>query len=64
MAASQPEGRSHEALGTAPLVYTSSKAALDRLCGVVTPQLKPLGVAIMNMHPGGVHIELAGVLAG
>jgi NAD(P)-dependent dehydrogenase (short-subunit alcohol dehydrogenase family) len=51
-----------EALGTAPLAYTSSKAALDRFCAVVAPQLRPLGVSIVNMHPGGVHTELVDIL--
>jgi NAD(P)-dependent dehydrogenase (short-subunit alcohol dehydrogenase family) len=58
-----PEGHTQEALGTAPLAYASSKAALDRFCNVVAPQLRPLGVAIMNMHPGGVRTELTEILA-
>jgi NAD(P)-dependent dehydrogenase (short-subunit alcohol dehydrogenase family) len=59
----QNEGHTQEVLGTAPLAYASSKAALDRFCTMVAPQLRPLGIAIMNMHPGGVHTELVDVLA-
>jgi NAD(P)-dependent dehydrogenase (short-subunit alcohol dehydrogenase family) len=59
----QDAGHTQEAIGTAPLAYTSSKAALDRFCAVVAPQLRPYGIAIMNMHPGEVHTELADVLA-
>jgi len=56
-------GHVQEVIGTAPLAYTSSKAALDRFCGVVAPQLRQFGIAITNMHPGAVHTELVDVLA-
>jgi NAD(P)-dependent dehydrogenase (short-subunit alcohol dehydrogenase family) len=51
------------ALGTAPLAYLSSKAALDRFCATVAPQLEDLGISIVNMHPGAVHTELVDVLS-
>ncbi len=63
MAVGDTEGHTQEVIGTAPLAYTSSKAALDRFCSVVAPQLRPFGIAIMNMHPGAVHTELADILA-
>jgi NAD(P)-dependent dehydrogenase (short-subunit alcohol dehydrogenase family) len=56
-------GPRQAALGTAPLAYTSSKAALDRFCATVAPQLRELGVSIVNMHPGSVHTELVDVLS-
>jgi NAD(P)-dependent dehydrogenase (short-subunit alcohol dehydrogenase family) len=57
-----PEPEMQAALGTAPLAYFSSKAALDRFCRVVAPQLRELGVSIVNVHPGAVHTELVDVL--
>lgn len=44
------------------LAYLSSKAALDRFCGIVAPQLRPLNVSIVNVHPGAVHTELVDIL--
>ncbi len=57
------EAHGQDVIGTAPLAYTSSKAALDRFCAVVAPQLRSLNIAIMNVHPGAVHTELVDVLA-
>jgi len=49
-------------LGPAALGYTSSKAALDRFCAVVAPQLNEMGISISNVHPGSVRTELSEIL--
>jgi NAD(P)-dependent dehydrogenase (short-subunit alcohol dehydrogenase family) len=41
-----------------PLAYPSSKAALDQLCRSVAPQLRALGVSVVNIHPGFVRTEM------
>jgi NAD(P)-dependent dehydrogenase (short-subunit alcohol dehydrogenase family) len=41
-----------------PLAYPASKAALDQLCRSVAAQLRPMGVAIVNVHPGYVRTEM------
>ena len=46
-----------------PLAYPSSKAALDQFCRSVAPQLRPAGVAIVNVHPGFVRTEMTELLA-
>jgi len=45
-----------------PLAYPSSKAALDQFCISVAPQLRPLGVAIVNIHPGFVRTEMVDIM--
>ena len=41
-----------------PLAYPASKAALDQLCVSVAPQLRALGVSIVNVNPGFVRTEM------
>jgi hypothetical protein len=38
------DGHTQPALGTAPLAYTSSKAALDRFCAVAEKLVADLGL--------------------
>ncbi|MFI5041659.1 MAG: SDR family NAD(P)-dependent oxidoreductase [Acidimicrobiales bacterium] len=45
-----------------PLAYPSSKAALDAFAHLVAPQLRELGITIVNLHPGFVHTEMVDVL--
>lgn len=46
-----------------PLAYPASKAALDQLCRSVAHQLRPLGVSVVNLHPGFVRTEMTDLLA-
>jgi NAD(P)-dependent dehydrogenase (short-subunit alcohol dehydrogenase family) len=46
-----------------PLAYPSSKAALDQFCISVAPQLRELGVAIINVNPGFVRTERVEAMA-
>ena len=45
-----------------PLAYPSSKAALDELCRLVAPQLRALGVSVVNLHPGFVRTEMVDLM--
>jgi NAD(P)-dependent dehydrogenase (short-subunit alcohol dehydrogenase family) len=47
-----------------PLAYPSSKAALDQLCRSVARQLRPMGIMVVNVHPGFVRTELTEILGG
>ena len=50
-------------LGQTALAYLSSKAALDRFCQIVAPQLREMNVSITNVHPGAVHTEMVDLFA-
>jgi NAD(P)-dependent dehydrogenase (short-subunit alcohol dehydrogenase family) len=47
---------------TVPLAYPASKAALDQFCISVAAQLRPLGVSIVNLHPGFVRTEMVDIM--
>lgn len=44
--------------GITPLAYICSKAALDKFCAAVAPQLATKNISICNLHPGGVRTEM------
>jgi len=46
-----------------PLAYPSSKAALDKFAQLVAPQLRALGISIVNVHPGFVRTEMVDLMA-
>lgn len=45
-----------------PLAYPSSKAALDKFCSLVSPELKRLGISIVNVNPGFVRTEMVDLM--
>jgi NAD(P)-dependent dehydrogenase (short-subunit alcohol dehydrogenase family) len=58
----QPEARMEGTFSTAALAYMSSKSALDRFTNIVAAQLRPMGISVVNVHPGGVHTEMVDIL--
>jgi NAD(P)-dependent dehydrogenase (short-subunit alcohol dehydrogenase family) len=58
------EGGGEDAvLGSAPLAYGASKAALNRLTNAVAPQLRAKGIAVVNIEPGFVRTEMVELMA-
>lgn len=45
-----------------PLAYPASKAALDQLCVSVAPQLRALGICVVNLNPGFVRTEMVDLM--
>jgi len=45
-----------------PLAYPSSKAALDQLCASLAPQLKEMGISVVNLNPGFVRTEMVDLM--
>ena len=45
-------------MGTGPLAYSSSKAALNRLTNVLAPQLAADNICVVNVEPGFVRTEM------
>jgi NAD(P)-dependent dehydrogenase (short-subunit alcohol dehydrogenase family) len=56
-------GRASAVMGSAPLAYGSSKAALNRLANALAPQLAQANIAIVNVEPGFVRTEMVDVMA-
>ncbi|HEX5588455.1 MAG TPA: SDR family NAD(P)-dependent oxidoreductase, partial [Acidimicrobiia bacterium] len=54
-------GGEESVMGTAPLAYASSKAALNRFANAVAGQLRPMGIAIVNVEPGFVRTEMVDI---
>jgi NAD(P)-dependent dehydrogenase (short-subunit alcohol dehydrogenase family) len=57
------DAESHAPTGLpTPLAYPSSKAALDQLCRSVAPQLRAMGISVVNVHPGFVRTEMTDLM--